>query len=175
MLGEYGGLAPGGAAAARDRLVATGEAAALSDDIRGYLLAALAKLCAQAGLPLGPAGEELVAAAAASHSADLQQRALELRALLACASPSACKISKSFFQHMLLSPHQRGCSSHNQGSRPCCCTASVLSEALPNMGLTHKDDATFQIVGLHGQCPAGHRWLCVPRRCPQTRRVRTWR
>ena len=101
MLGEYGGLAPGGAAAARDRLVATGEAAALSDDIRGYLLAALAKLCAQAGLPLGPAGEELVAAAASSHSADLQQRALELRALLACASASACKISLN----MPLSPY----------------------------------------------------------------------
>ena len=96
MLGEYGGLAPGGAAAARDRLVATGEAAALSDDIRGYLLAALAKLCALAGLPLGPAGEELVTAAASSHSADLQQRALELRALLACASASACKISSQY-------------------------------------------------------------------------------
>lgn len=82
VLGEYGALAPGGAAAARDRLVATGEAAALSDPIRGYLLSALAKLAAQSGLPLGAGGEELVSAAASSHSADLQQRALEMRALL---------------------------------------------------------------------------------------------
>ena len=82
VLGEYGAMAPGGAAAARDRLVATGEAAALSDPIRGYLLSALAKLAAQSGLPLGAGGEELVAAAACSHSADLQQRALEMRALL---------------------------------------------------------------------------------------------
>ncbi|KAK9837092.1 hypothetical protein WJX81_002406 [Elliptochloris bilobata] len=89
VLGEYGALAPGGAVAARDRLVATGEAAALSDDIRGYLLSALAKLSAQLGLPLGAAGEELVALAAASHSADLQQRALELRTLLA--APAAVR------------------------------------------------------------------------------------
>ena len=85
VLGEYGALAEGGATAARDRLVAVGEAAALSDSTRGYLLSALAKLAVQAGVPLGPGGEELLAAAATSHSADLQQRALELRALLACA------------------------------------------------------------------------------------------
>ena len=46
---------------------------------------AVIHLAAQAGVPLGPGGEELLASAATSHSADLQQRALELRALLACA------------------------------------------------------------------------------------------
>ena len=86
MLGEYGSLAPGGAAAAVEKLVDLAEAQALPDEVRGYLLTALGKLHAQAGLPLGPAAEQLLHDAASSHNVDLQLRATQIMALLECAS-----------------------------------------------------------------------------------------
>ncbi len=84
MLGEYGGLAPGGPAAVVERLVDLAEGTALPEEVRGYLLAALAKLHAQGGLPLAPPATQLLHDAASSHNVDLQLRALQTQALLEC-------------------------------------------------------------------------------------------
>ncbi|CAL8463047.1 g2581 [Coccomyxa elongata] len=82
VLGEYGTLAPGGAPAVLERLVDLAEGQALPDEVRGYLLTALAKLHAQAGLPLSPPAVQLLHDAASSHNVDLQLRALQTQALL---------------------------------------------------------------------------------------------
>lgn len=84
MLGEYGTLAPGGAPAVVERLMDLAEGCALPDEVRGYLLSALAKLHAQAGLPLGPPASQLLHDAASSHNVDLQLRAVQTQALLQC-------------------------------------------------------------------------------------------
>ena len=86
VLGEYGTLAPGGAAAAIDRLVDVAERNALGEEVRGYLLSALGKLHAAGGLALGEGAAQLLADAAASHAVDLQLRALQMQALLQCAA-----------------------------------------------------------------------------------------
>ncbi len=88
VLGEYGALAPGGAQAAIERLMDLAETQALPDEVRGYLLAALGKLHAQAGLPLGPTAVQLLHDAASSHNVDLQLRATQITALLECGTPS---------------------------------------------------------------------------------------
>lgn len=93
MLGEYGTLAPGGAPAVVERLVDLAEGQALPDEVRGYLLTALAKLHAQAGLPLSSPAAQLLHDAASSHNVDLQLRALQTQALLECARASLCCIS----------------------------------------------------------------------------------
>ncbi|KAK9907437.1 hypothetical protein WJX75_003646 [Coccomyxa subellipsoidea] len=82
VLGEYGGLAPGGAIAVVERLVDLAEGQALPDEVRGYLLSAIAKLHAQAGLQLTPAAAQLLHDASSSHNVDLQLRALQTQALL---------------------------------------------------------------------------------------------
>lgn len=84
MLGEYGGLAPGGAVAVVERLVDLAEGQALPDEVRGYLLSAIAKLHVQAGLQLTPAAAQLLHDASSSHNVDLQLRALQTQALLEC-------------------------------------------------------------------------------------------
>lgn len=72
-------VGPGGVLGALGRLA---EGGALSDHVRGYLLTAMAKLVAQGGGALPPVAEQAVEDAAASRNTDLQQRALELQALL---------------------------------------------------------------------------------------------
>ena len=91
VLGEYGTLAPGGAAAAIERLVDVAERNALSEEVRGYLLSALGKLHAAGGVALGEGAAQLLADAFASHSVDLQLRALQMQALLQCAPCSSCR------------------------------------------------------------------------------------
>ena len=50
VLGEYGGQADIGAAGVMEKLAATAERQSLSDTARGYMLTAIAKLCAQVRL-----------------------------------------------------------------------------------------------------------------------------
>lgn len=50
--------------------------------VRGVLLLALGKLSAQSGRQLTPDAQVLLTAATASSSVELQQRALEVQALL---------------------------------------------------------------------------------------------
>ena len=47
VLGEYGGLADIGVDGVMEKLAATAERRNLSDTVRGYMLTAIAKLCAQ--------------------------------------------------------------------------------------------------------------------------------
>ena len=70
-----------------DQLAAITEAQSVSDTVRGYMLTAFGKLASQSGAPLTPAAQELVHSAAASANPDLQQRALELQALVRCLLP----------------------------------------------------------------------------------------
>lgn len=105
MLGEYGTLAPGGAPAVLERLVDLAEGQALPDEVRGYLLTALAKLHAQAGLPLSPPAAQLLHDAASSHNVDLQLRALQTQALLECA-PVLLSVLRLLSHHMQrVAPH----------------------------------------------------------------------
>jgi len=85
VLGEYG--APGSAERAHDvitKLVAVVDQQTVSDSAKGYLLTALAKLCCQTGASLTRDAEVFVRGSASSRNADLQQRALEIQALLSC-------------------------------------------------------------------------------------------
>ena len=82
VLGEYGMGAGAGAGEIMDQLAAITEAQSVSDTVRGYMLTAFGKLASQSGAPLTPAAQELVHSAAASANPDLQQRALELQALV---------------------------------------------------------------------------------------------
>ncbi len=49
--------------------------------VKGYVLSALAKVHAQARLPLGEGFEQLLHDAASSHNADLQLRAVQIQAM----------------------------------------------------------------------------------------------
>ncbi len=49
--------------------------------VAGYVLSALAKVHAQARLPLGEGFEQLLHDAASSHNADLQLRAVQIQAM----------------------------------------------------------------------------------------------
>lgn len=85
VLGEYG--APGSPERAFDvitKLVAVVDQQTVSDSAKGYLLSALAKLCCQTGASLTRDAEVFVRSSASSRNADLQQRALEIQALLSC-------------------------------------------------------------------------------------------
>lgn len=55
---------------------------ALKPQVKGWVVSALGKLAAQAGRPLTPDAAALVEAAARSEAVELQQRALEVQALL---------------------------------------------------------------------------------------------
>ncbi|CAK0784933.1 hypothetical protein CVIRNUC_008138 [Coccomyxa viridis] len=81
VLGEYGVLAPGGARAVTERLVDLAEGQALEDEVKGYVLSALAKVHAQAQLPLGEGFEQLLHDAASSHNTDLQLRAVQIQSM----------------------------------------------------------------------------------------------
>ena len=52
-----------------------------SAQVKGYVVSALAKVHAQAGLPLGEGFEQLLHDAASSHNADLQLRAVQIQAM----------------------------------------------------------------------------------------------
>lgn len=82
VLGEYGTLADVGATGVLMALGTLAEKSTPSDFVRGYLLSAMAKLTIQSGVPLPAAVEQAVHDAATSRDTDLQQRALELQALL---------------------------------------------------------------------------------------------
>jgi AP-4 complex subunit epsilon-1 len=84
-LGEYG--APNDPERAYNvitKLVALVDQQTISDSAKGYLLSALAKLCCQTGASLTRDAEVFVRSSASSRNADLQQRALEIQALLSC-------------------------------------------------------------------------------------------
>lgn len=85
VLGEYG--APNDPERAYNvitKLVALVDQQTISDSAKGYLLSALAKLCCQTGASLTRDAEVFVRSSASSRNADLQQRALEIQALLSC-------------------------------------------------------------------------------------------
>ena len=58
----------------------------VSDTVKGLIIMGLGKVCAQSGYALSGEAAALVEAAASSRNADLQQRALEVQALLRCAA-----------------------------------------------------------------------------------------
>lgn len=65
-----------------DQLSSICETQNVSDTVRGYMLSAFGKLAAHSGNKLTPAAQELQITASMSANPDLQQRALELQALL---------------------------------------------------------------------------------------------
>ena len=71
--------------------------------MRAAILAGITKLLAKApnGAALPPAAEELLQCSVASHSLDLQQRALEALALLRCVRVTA----RAFCQDFSSGPH----------------------------------------------------------------------
>lgn len=87
VLGEYGSLASVPTDQLIEQLRATADTHTFGDTARGFLLTAIGKLAAHAGKSLLPPGaEELVHACQSSHNLDVQQRSLELQALLRCTS-----------------------------------------------------------------------------------------
>ncbi|GMH32396.1 hypothetical protein BSKO_00230 [Bryopsis sp. KO-2023] len=53
-----------------------------TESLKGFLLTAVSKVCAQSGCSLTPDAEEFIRKAASSKSTELQQRALELQAMM---------------------------------------------------------------------------------------------
>jgi AP-4 complex subunit epsilon-1 len=82
VLGEYGRLAGRSEEGVMDALAAIPETQAGDDEVKGWVVSALGKLAAQAGRPLTPDAAALVEAATCAESVELQQRALEVQALL---------------------------------------------------------------------------------------------
>ncbi|KAL4452296.1 hypothetical protein ABPG75_007958 [Micractinium tetrahymenae] len=83
VLGEYGRLASRcGVEGVMDRLAAIPEAQTADDEVRDWAVSALGKLAAQSGRPLTRDATALLEAAARAESVALQQRALEVQALL---------------------------------------------------------------------------------------------
>ena len=72
-----------------ERLASLPDTQSVGPDVRAAILAGITKLLARAhpGSSLPQAAEELLHSSVASHSLDLQQRALEALALLQCALP----------------------------------------------------------------------------------------
>jgi hypothetical protein len=172
VLGEYGPLAPGGAQAAVDKLVDLAEGQALSEEVRSYLLSALGKLHAQAGLPLGPAMEQLLHDAASSHNADIQLRAIQIRALLECApSPVSLPPHAPILTHSDVDPViNRGIMRWQWSSM----TAS--RRLLARQGWLAERSACCVYTGTPiCAVDAGARSPLGKRRCLQTHPVKTWR
>ena len=86
MLGEYGTASGIAASEVMDQLCSIVETQNVSDTVRGYMLTAFGKLASHFGQKLTPAAEEIQHSASLSANPDLQQRALELQALLRLAS-----------------------------------------------------------------------------------------
>lgn len=82
MLGEYGTASGVAASEVMDQLCSIVETQNVSDTVRGYMLTAFGKLASHFGQKLTPAAEEIQHSASLSANPDLQQRALELQALL---------------------------------------------------------------------------------------------
>eukprot|EP00884_Botryococcus_braunii_P007982 jgi/Botrbrau1/17185/Bobra.0157s0076.1 len=83
VLGEYGTLSPVPPADLIEQLRAAADTHTFGDTARGFLLPAIGKIAAHAGLSVLPPGaEELLHASQSSHNLDLQQRSLEVQALL---------------------------------------------------------------------------------------------
>lgn len=82
VLGEYGTTSGLSASEVLDRLSAISETQSVSDLVRGHILSAFSKIIAQNGVNLTSASEELQEAALNSSNPDIQQRALELEALI---------------------------------------------------------------------------------------------
>lgn len=88
VLGEYGHMAAVGGPAVMDHVAGMVAQYKVTDDTRGYVLLALAKLAAHSGQPLTQEAKEVLHAALSSRNVDLQQRALEALALVGCVAPS---------------------------------------------------------------------------------------
>lgn len=103
MLGEYGTVSGTSASDIMDQLCSITETQNVSDAVRGYLLSAFGKLVTHSNSRLTPAAEEAQHTAKMSANPDLQQRALELEALL-----------RSFTDHTKLTAaqmiHTKSCS-----------------------------------------------------------------
>lgn len=86
MLGEYGTASGVAASEVMDQLCSIVESQNVSDTVRGVMLTAFGKLASHFQQKLTPAAEEIQHSASLSANPDLQQRALELQALLRFAS-----------------------------------------------------------------------------------------
>lgn len=88
VLGEYGSLASAvdgrnlSTEQVVDKLCRIINLQKATDNIKGYIVSAILKLCAQTGCSLTPEAEDLVHKCTTSQSVDLQQRAFELQAIL---------------------------------------------------------------------------------------------
>ena len=82
VLGEYGTASGVTASEVIDQLCSLVETQNVSDTVRGVMLTAFGKLASHFGQRLTPAAEEIQHSASLSANPDLQQRALELQALL---------------------------------------------------------------------------------------------
>eukprot|EP00891_Asterochloris_glomerata_P002814 jgi/Astpho2/2814/fgenesh1_pm.00050_%23_25_t len=82
VLGEYGTCAGATAQSAIDKLAAIIDTQGAGDTVRGYLIVAFTKLCAQNSCQLTEEAELVLHDALISRNTELQQRALELQALL---------------------------------------------------------------------------------------------
>ena len=82
VLGEYGTISGTSAASVMDQICAVQDRQTIDDGLRGYMLSALAKLSTHGGTSLTAAAEELLNSAIHSRNVNLQQRALEVDALL---------------------------------------------------------------------------------------------
>lgn len=82
VLGEYGTLSGQSAENIMDKLAAIPDTQSATDEVKGMLLLALGKLSTQSGCKLTADAQALLDAATASSNVELQQRALEVQALL---------------------------------------------------------------------------------------------
>ena len=82
VLGEYGTVSGASAATVLDQICAVEDRQTVDDGVRGYMLSALAKLSTHSGLALPSSAEDMLHSATHSRNVNLQQRALEVEALL---------------------------------------------------------------------------------------------
>lgn len=101
VLGEYGTVSGVKAGDVMDQLCAITEAQNVSDTVRGYMLSAFSKLAVHSSSGLTPAAQEVQHMASMSANPDLQQRALELEALLRFFSFAIPKSADSRALHAL--------------------------------------------------------------------------
>lgn len=82
VLGEYGTVSGSRATEVMDHLCSIQETQNVSDAVKGYMLTAFGKLASHSNSRLTPAAEEAQYTASMSANPDLQQRAMELEAIL---------------------------------------------------------------------------------------------
>lgn len=82
VLGEYGTVSGVTAGTIMGQICAVEDKQTVDDGVRGYMLLALAKLSTHSGVALPPSAEDMLHSATHSRNVNLQQRALEVEALL---------------------------------------------------------------------------------------------